>query len=73
MTTATKKITLEAWAAKHYDPPPSAWTLRRWARDGELYPAPEKVGKTYYVRETARRVTAPEGSLVDRLREAAAA
>jgi hypothetical protein len=66
-----KSITLEAWAAARYDPPPSIWVLRRWARDGELFPAPEKVGRTYYVREDARRITAPAMSLVDRLKAAA--
>lgn len=53
------KITLAEWAARRYDPPPSAWVLRRWARDGELHPAPELVGKTYYIDETAKRLTAP--------------
>lgn len=67
---ATKSIPLEAWAAARYSPPPSAWTLRRWARDGEIHPMPEKVGRTYYVREDARRITAPVTSLVDRLRAA---
>lgn len=27
-----KKIPLADWAAMHYDPPPSAWTLRQWVR-----------------------------------------
>ena len=65
-----KKITLEAWAARQYDPPPSPWILRRWARDGEISPMPEKVGKSYYVREDARRMTGAPVSLVDRLRAA---
>jgi hypothetical protein len=65
-----KNIPLETWAARHYDPPPSLWVLRRWARDGEIHPMPEKVGKTYYVREDARRLTGAPTSLVDRLRAA---
>ena len=40
-----KKITLEAWTKRHYDPPPSAWMLRRWTRDGEITPPPERVGR----------------------------
>lgn len=66
----TKSIPLEAWADARYSPPPSAWTLRRWARDGEIHPMPEKVGRTYYVREDARRLTAAPLSLVERLRSA---
>lgn len=65
------KIKMRAWAAKHYDPPPSDWTLRRWAREGEIHPAPEKVGKDWYVDENAKRITdyvPPGGALADRLR-----
>lgn len=67
------KITLAAWAAKRYDPAPSLWVLRKWVRNGELYPAPELVGKTYYIDDKAERVTAstlPHGSLADRLEAA---
>lgn len=52
----SKKITLEAWAALHYDPPPSLRTLREWARDGRIQPAPQKVGRTYYVRPDAMHI-----------------
>lgn len=51
--TGEPKITLEAWAAPRYDPPPHSKTLQRWARDGWIYPMPEKVGKTYYVARNA--------------------
>jgi predicted site-specific integrase-resolvase len=64
---SAKMIPIETWAARLYDPPPSAWQLRRWARDGEITPAPEKVGREWYVREDARRITAPAVSLVARL------
>lgn len=50
------KIPLTEWAARRYNPPPPLFTLRRWARDGEIQPAPEKVGKAYYVAEQAERV-----------------
>ena len=58
-----KLIPVAAWAADRYDPPPSDWVLRRWCRDGEIYPAPERVGKSLYVREDARRLNgaAPVG------------
>lgn len=70
------KVLLTAWAAKRYDPPPSLWVLRKWARAGEIYPAPELVGRNYYVDENARRVTeadaagTPTASLVDRMQAA---
>lgn len=66
-----KNITLEAWGKANYDPPPSMWTLRRWARDGEIHPMPEKVGKFYYVREDARRLTGAADDLVSRLQATA--
>lgn len=64
------KITLTAWASRRYDPAPSLWVLRRWVREGQIYPVPEMVGNSYYVDEKAERVTndtLPHGSLVDRL------
>ena len=75
-----KKIRLSEWAARHYDPPPSLWVLRRWARDNEITPAPERVGREWYVAETATRGTPaseqphPERrlSLVERLQAQAA-
>ena len=49
----SKQITLMAWAAVRFDPPPSLWTLRRMAREGRIEPAPVKVGKSYFVPEDA--------------------
>lgn len=43
------KITLEEWAVRRYQPPPTTHTLRRWARDLKIFPFPEKVGRAYYV------------------------
>lgn len=62
-----KSIKIEEWASARYSPPPSLWVLRRWVRDGEIHPMPEKVGRSYYVREDARRITTAPMSLVDRL------
>ena len=50
------KIPLSDWAARHYNPPPSLFTLRQWARSGEIYPPPEKCGKHWYVEEDAMRL-----------------
>ena len=55
-----KKIPLQTWAERHYDPVPSSWVLRRWARDGEITPAAERVGREWYVLETAIRVAPSE-------------
>lgn len=62
----SKSVPLPDWAAIHYSPPPSLYVLRKWVREGQIYPPPEKVGKAYYVRPEARRHVAT-GSLVDRL------
>jgi hypothetical protein len=50
----SKQITLQAWASARFDPPPSAKTLRRWARDCWIFPVPQKVGREYRVDEDAR-------------------
>lgn len=43
-------ITLETWGKRTYpDNPPPLTTLRRWARNGNIYPAPEKHGRSYRV------------------------
>jgi hypothetical protein len=47
------KILLQDWAARHYDPPPSIHTLRRWVREDRFVPPAELVGRSYYVEETA--------------------
>jgi hypothetical protein len=54
-----KLIPIHAWAARRYDPPPSLWLLRKWARNHEFSPPAERVGKEWYVREDARRVSTP--------------
>jgi hypothetical protein len=54
---SARLITLERWAELTYgDAAPHVNTLRRWAREVRIYPAPEKHGRTYYVRPEARYV-----------------
>lgn len=68
------KIPLTIWAGRRYSPPPPIFTLRRWCRDGEIHPAPEKVGREWYVEDTARRLTGAEpigGGLVRQLMQRA--
>ncbi|WP_423359653.1 excisionase [Pseudomonas citronellolis] len=43
-----KLVTLKQWAELNFDPPPSLNTIRKWARDGLLSPAPTKHGRAYY-------------------------
>jgi predicted site-specific integrase-resolvase len=64
------KLSLELWAKKHFDPPPSIRTLRAWAREGKIYPAPTKFGRTYYVEESAMHISEAtrRPRLVDRIK-----
>lgn len=70
---AAQKITLEAWAKARFNPPPGVRTLQRWAREGQLHPAPVKLGRSYYIAPTAvhtSEMLAGDGggqSLVERL------
>ncbi|QHM71328.1 excisionase [Mixta intestinalis] len=47
------QITLTEWADNHYTTPPNINTLRRWARNGNFYPPPEKHGRQYYIDPNA--------------------
>jgi hypothetical protein len=52
-----KLTTLQAWAlAKYGDHAPNMDTLRRWAREGKIYPAPQKQGRAYFLTENAQYV-----------------
>lgn len=51
-----KLISLEKWAQRVLDPVPSIYTLRRMAKDCRIVPAPQKVGRSYYVEESAQLV-----------------
>ncbi|EME0309259.1 excisionase [Enterobacter hormaechei] len=48
-----KLLNLQEWAAEVYTIPPSLSTLRRWTREGRIYPAPELHGKEYKVQPDA--------------------
>ncbi len=48
-----KLLNLQEWAAGVYSTPPSLSTLRRWAREGRIYPAPELHGKEYKLQPDA--------------------
>lgn len=48
-----KYVSLTTWAGMYYDNPPTPGTLRRWARDGNIYPPPELQGREYQVEPDA--------------------
>ncbi|MCM7391712.1 excisionase [Enterobacter bugandensis] len=48
-----KLLNLQEWAAEVYTTPPSLSTLRRWTREGRIYPPPELHGKEYKVQPDA--------------------
>lgn len=67
----SKKVTLSAWAADQYDPPPADRTLRLWVKEGRIVPAPVKIGRTYYVSPNAKHIAeVMRESLVGRLQVA---
>ncbi|KAE8757359.1 excisionase [Paraburkholderia madseniana] len=47
------KIRLDVWLERNFDPPPAIRTARLWINAGKIYPAPVKVGRSYYLEETA--------------------
>lgn len=68
------KLTLAEWAADHFRSPPSANTLRRWAREGLINPKPIKHGRNYYVEQNAHYLAQKReakrtvgGSLIERI------
>lgn len=71
MTAKPKKVPLATWAAARYDPVPPIHTLRRWAREGQIVPAAEKVGGEFYCLATAERKGVPRAEgyvpLADRI------
>jgi len=48
------KVTLDEWAADQFRTPPTLNTLRKWAREGKISPAPVKHGQRYYVEAEAQ-------------------
>lgn len=54
----TRLITLEKWASETYgQQAPSIHTLRRWAREARIHPAPTKHGRAYFVSPDAKYVS----------------
>lgn len=51
-----KLIPLSTWAARLFEKAPCERTLRRWRENGNIMPAPKKIGRAYHVLETARYI-----------------
>lgn len=47
------KIRLDLWLSQNFDPAPAIRTARLWINAGKIYPAPVKVGRSYYVEQNA--------------------
>lgn len=47
------KVRLGDWLKSQFDPVPAISTARAWAREGKIYPPPQKVGRSYYVEQNA--------------------
>lgn len=55
-----KKITLSAWAAMNFDPPPQMPTLRAWAKRRLISPKPQKIGRVWMVHPDAEYLQPPK-------------
>lgn len=47
------RVRLDKWLSDNFDPPPAIRTARLWINAGKIYPAPVKVGRSYYVEQNA--------------------
>lgn len=68
--TSTTLITLDEWASLTYgEKAPCMATLRRWCREGFIYPAPEKHGRAYFLQRSARYIHGANTELLNRIRK----
>ena len=68
----TGLILLDTWGAQRFpDGTPHVQTLRKWAREGKIHPAPKKCGRAYYVTPDAEYLN--DEQLVERLTRVAQA
>jgi hypothetical protein len=63
MSTTKPLVLLTTWAQQNYkDAVPCLNTLRKWARDALIQPAPQRHGRAYYVDPDARYVPQRRGN-----------
>ncbi|MFC0225638.1 excisionase [Serratia aquatilis] len=67
-----KFLTLEEWCNETYsvETRPSIQTLQRWARNGNIYPAPEKHGRRYRVKPDAIYINPNDLALGKKIKDA---
>ncbi|MCC6196757.1 MAG: excisionase [Burkholderiales bacterium] len=66
MSAAGQLIPLDTWAERRFPiRTPHVQTIRRWAREGKIHPAPQKHGRAYYVSPNAEYLS--DEQLVQRL------
>ena len=66
-----KLLTLEEWCDDNYKSnKPSIQTLWRWARNGYIYPAPEKHGRQYRVQPNAIYINPKDVRLGKKIKDA---
>ncbi len=66
-----KKITLIEWAKSKYSVPPVERTLWKWARNGNLYPPPEKHGRQYFIEPDAIYIKPNDVRLGEKIKKTA--
>ncbi|HHQ6537962.1 excisionase [Serratia sp. T13T92] len=71
----TKLLTLEEWADEVYTDKsrPTVPTLQRWARNGNIYPTPDKQGRQYFVKPGAIYINPNDLNLGKKIRDAQSA
>ncbi|MDN0124411.1 excisionase [Yersinia aleksiciae] len=69
-----KLLTLEEWCDETYKTDkPTIQTLQRWARNGNIYPVPEKHGKRYRVKPNAIYIDPKDFNLGKKIKDAQSA
>ncbi len=64
MNASKPLVLLTTWAQQNYkDAVPCLNTLRKWARDALIQPAPQKHGRAFYVDPDAKYVPQRRGRL----------
>lgn len=67
--TMPRWMKLENWARTLYgDDAPDPRTLRRWAREGRLFPPAEQHGKCWFVSPDTKYISSGTGSILSRMR-----
>lgn len=61
------KIRLDNWLALNFSPPPAITTARLWIKQGKIFPTPVKIGRSYYLEESATFQSGQRPTLANRI------